>query len=539
MKKNVFLKLIFFLFLCIHTLIRGQANVDSLKSVVESSQTSSEKLNAAIELAHILLKSGNKETKKYLDIAKHLLEENPDSLNMAKVKNFYAQYYVLTGDYEKATQNFLSTIKICERLKNIKLKNSALNGLAQLNIRTKNYEKGISIYKQLLEYAKQTKNKNDILFYSLNLAMANGEGGNLKESEKYFIEVYNSNPKNKFYKAVAANNLSFIYNNTNKYYKALKYGKEAAEYSKKVSDDAFKIESLTNYSNALKGVGENSKADKIIREIIALSRKNNYIRKMNNAIGNLALNYEAMGNYESAYKYYKDFAERRDSLLNESTTAKINELQIKYETAEKDRIIKEKNDAIERKNFALLLTIAAVVLFVSLFLLIFILYRKKNLAYKELVKKNLEIINTERRLLKNERNESERKKYLSSSLSDEKKENLNKKLFEAINEEKIFLNPDITLGILAQKFGVNSKYLSQVIHEYYNSGFPDFINQLRIKEAARLLSDKSYGHLSMEGISEMVGFHTKSSFNVYFKKYIGVTPSFFATTSQNINRNED
>ncbi len=535
MKKNIFIILISFLLFAVYISYAAETKIDSLKSVVKFGKTSYEKLNAAVKLSKILLKNGNRETKKYLDIASRILQETPDSLNLAKITRMYALYDVYSGDYENAAHYYLTAIEISKKIKNIELTNLALNGLAQLNLRTKNYSKAELIFNSLIKEAKQNNNKDDIIVYSLNLATIYGEEGNFKEAEKYLLEVYNSNPKNKFYKAVAANSLSFIYNNQKKYYKALKYGKEAAEYSEGISDKAFKIESFTNYSNSLKGLGENLKAAKIIKDIIVMAKQSHFTRKMNNAIGNLALNYEALHDYKSAYKYYKDFSERRDSLLTEATTAKINELQIKYETAKKDQEIQQKNDALRRKNLALLLSVSGGIFFVAISIFIFILYRKKNEAYKEIVKKNLEIIDAEKQLLKKKHNEFKQEKYGTSSLSDEKKNNLHLRLIEAISEEKIYLNPDITLGKLAQKFGVNSKYLSQVIHEFYNSGFSDFINQLRIKEAARLLSDKSYSHISMEGISEMVGFNTKSSFNIYFKKFIGVTPSFFASTSKNIS----
>ncbi len=535
MVRSIFLILIYLFLISNFESINCQTKQDSLNQILHSSGDLTTKIEASLKLARTLLNQGNAETRKYLEIANRLITEQKDSLYFAKLYKIYAQYYVYTGNYEKATEYFLSTIKICRSLNNQELLDSALNGLAQLNIRTKNYEKGISIFEQLLKKAKENKNTEDIVLYSLNLAVSYGEAGNLNKAEHYLIQVFNSNPKNKFYKAVAANNLSFIYNNSKDYKKAVTFAKVAVKFSENFPDKAFEIESLTNYSNALRGLGNYAKAERIIRKTISLAKENNYIRKMNNAIGNLALNYEAMGNFRLAYKHYKDFAERRDSLLNESTNAKINELQIKYETEKKDRIITEKTEALERKNQALLFTGAGVVLFVFLSIVIYSLYRKKNEAYKALVKKNLEIISSEERYNLIKQKDNKQEKYSSSPLSVEKKEDINKLLEEAINEEKIFLNPDITLGKLAQKLGVNSKYLSQVIHEYYNSGFADFINHLRVKEAARLLSSNSYRHLSIEGISEMVGFKNKSSFNIYFKKFMNVTPSFFSRTSANLN----
>ena len=531
MKKYIFLILFVFFFL-VSSNTFCQSEIDSLKNVFETAETSIEKIDAAIELSDKLSNEGNDETIKYLENARDMLKEHPDSLRLARLNRNYGYYFIYTGEYVKASKYFLEGIEISEKIGNIQLKNKTLRGLALLNIRTKNYKKAIAIDKRILEYEKQTNNDDAVFATIMDIAIAYGESGNFDEAEKYLLELYNSNPENKFYKAVATNNLSFIYNHGGKYFEALKYAKEAAEFSETFPDVRFRVECLTNYANTLNGLGENVKAEKIMKEIVELARKNKFIIKMNNAIGNLALNYEALGDYRSAYKYYKEFSERRDSLLNESTTAKINELQIKYETEKKDKELTEKTASIKEKNIILIYSFIGGSVFILISFVVIILYRKKNAAYKELVKKYIEIIKKEDEVIESKKTSiSGNKKYSSSSLKDAKKDELIEKINSAIFEEKMFLQPDLSIGKLAQKLGSNSKYLSQVIHEVYNLSFSDFINQLRVKEAAKLLSDKSYRHFSFEGISELVGFHTKSSFNTYFKKFTGVTPSFFSRTS--------
>jgi AraC-like DNA-binding protein len=41
------------------------------------------------------------------------------------------------------------------------------------------------------------------------------------------------------------------------------------------------------------------------------------------------------------------------------------------------------------------------------------------------------------------------------------------------------------------------------------------------------MADERYKSYSIEGISSTVGFNTKSVFNQAFKKFTGVTPSFY------------
>jgi AraC-like DNA-binding protein len=71
-----------------------------------------------------------------------------------------------------------------------------------------------------------------------------------------------------------------------------------------------------------------------------------------------------------------------------------------------------------------------------------------------------------------------------------------------------------------------------MIKDNFNRNFNGFINELRIKEARRLLADSKYDHLSIEGIGAMAGFSTKVTFHSIFKRQIGITPSYFRNSIQ-------
>ena len=96
-----------------------------------------------------------------------------------------------------------------------------------------------------------------------------------------------------------------------------------------------------------------------------------------------------------------------------------------------------------------------------------------------------------------------------------------------MENEKPYLEAGLTVDDVCKKISTNRSYLSQMIHEDFDQNFNGFINELRIKEARRLLADPKYDHLSIEGIGAMAGFSTKVTFHSIFKKQIGVTPSYF------------
>ncbi|HHN48650.1 MAG TPA: helix-turn-helix domain-containing protein [Bacteroidales bacterium] len=116
-------------------------------------------------------------------------------------------------------------------------------------------------------------------------------------------------------------------------------------------------------------------------------------------------------------------------------------------------------------------------------------------------------------------------------LDCQKKEELTEAVSKLI-EEKAFIDPKFSLDWLSKKVPSNSKYISQVVNEMSGKPFIDYVNELRIKEAKKLLTEKNAGKYSIEGIGQMVGYQSKSTFNTHFKKLIGMTPSEYLKKQQ-------
>jgi AraC-like DNA-binding protein len=116
-------------------------------------------------------------------------------------------------------------------------------------------------------------------------------------------------------------------------------------------------------------------------------------------------------------------------------------------------------------------------------------------------------------------------KYANSSLKENDKERLLKLLTDYLETEKPYLNENLTLKELADKLRISPNNLSQLINEGCNKNFYEFVNEYRINEVKKLLSDPKYSHYSMLGIAFECGFSSKSTFNSVFRQFIGKTPS--------------
>lgn len=81
---------------------------------------------------------------------------------------------------------------------------------------------------------------------------------------------------------------------------------------------------------------------------------------------------------------------------------------------------------------------------------------------------------------------------------------------------------DITLASLAEKYNLSTGYLSIQLKEYLGEPFSKYLTSLRVLKAQELLADEK---LSVEQISEAVGYKDYFYFTKVFKKATGSTPS--------------
>lgn len=117
--------------------------------------------------------------------------------------------------------------------------------------------------------------------------------------------------------------------------------------------------------------------------------------------------------------------------------------------------------------------------------------------------------------------------YAKSGLDAKKIEQMAQELASYMDNGKPFLNEDLSLPLLAEQCELSQTQLSQIINQHFQVNFYDFVNSYRIEKAKGMLCSSEFEHLSILGIAFECGFKSKSSFNRYFKKHTGVSPSKF------------
>lgn len=243
--------------------------------------------------------------------------------------------------------------------------------------------------------------------------------------------------------------------------------------------------------------------------------------------------YKMLNNFSEANKYLELYINVFEKANSSYANARLLHTYAKHNY---NKAIEEVETQKRERNF-----LTAILGFSILSLVIFAMfYARLKRSNKLLVKKNLKLANTNSDIIFTNLREND--ELLNTENSDvemdvqlKKKKEIEsgtleailEKLERVIEEEKIFLEPDLTLVNLAKKLDTNRTYLLKAIQNKYKMNFLSFINNLRIKEAIKIMSTDEIINLNMDGIAKRAGFNNRVTFNKVFKEATGVSPSFF------------
>jgi len=142
------------------------------------------------------------------------------------------------------------------------------------------------------------------------------------------------------------------------------------------------------------------------------------------------------------------------------------------------------------------------------------IFNKPKEVFRKLPKENLK-----------EEVKPTKEKYQNSGLSDHIAEERFQKLNELMTEGQFYKNATLSLSDLATELDLHPNYLSQIINENGGQSFYDYVNTFRVNEFKSLIAQPENKKYTLMALAYECGFNSKSSFNRYFKKITGETPS--------------
>ncbi len=113
----------------------------------------------------------------------------------------------------------------------------------------------------------------------------------------------------------------------------------------------------------------------------------------------------------------------------------------------------------------------------------------------------------------------------SPGLEEETMNRKYQELLELMSTEKPYLEPSLSLPMLAEKLNTKAHFLSKIINTKAACNFFDFVNSYRIEEFKSELQNSDNKNYTLLSIAYGCGFNSKTAFNRVFKNHTGITPS--------------
>ena len=213
--------------------------------------------------------------------------------------------------------------------------------------------------------------------------------------------------------------------------------------------------------------------------------------------------YEKKKLYDKAGNEMKEAYIARDSVIKEENKTFTSMYNMKIDNDLKEHVILEQQSKLNTNHTLLLITIVLILLVA---VTLSLLYHKQRWPFKVREKKVKEIVLVEKNI---------------SSEPVPEEEDVFKQQLDKVIMDNLELS-ELSSAYLADKFSMSQRHLNRKVKETTGKDTTNYIREMRIKEAKRLLET------TRESISEIYmrcGFDNPSYFSRVFKQIVGISPS--------------
>ncbi len=108
-------------------------------------------------------------------------------------------------------------------------------------------------------------------------------------------------------------------------------------------------------------------------------------------------------------------------------------------------------------------------------------------------------------------------------------------LQQAMEQDRLFLDPKLTLGYVADHTGLPMKVISHVLNQHMKKSFNEFVNGYRTDELKRRLLEPGNEHLTITGLAFDCGFNSQATLQRVFKQFTKLSPKEYQRMHQSFS----
>ncbi len=351
----------------------GQINLDSLSKELDNLAVDTSSINYQI-------RTGLQYTKINLDASVRCFKsalENSKKINnkyfIAKSAVCLGANYNLLGDFGSAAESLILSLKLAEELNDKELITKCLLTIGNMYSYSQQTKLAKGMYLKALKMSEAAGNELERATILNNLGALTYRESNLNEDQlhqavSYFLRALQIVEKtgNKEELITKYNNLGLVYCDMGKNDSALHFLKK----SKQLIDLNSNYDDLITYHSYMGRIYVSMKEFNLAE--INYQASLNEAKELNNkewvyeAYLSLAGMYEAMGNFEKAFTFYRQYSLLKDSAMNESNFAIASDIKNKFEREKKEVELNQlKTEQSKQKIFNIALILVSILTVIS------------------------------------------------------------------------------------------------------------------------------------------------------------------------------
>jgi signal transduction histidine kinase/tetratricopeptide (TPR) repeat protein len=330
------------------------------------------------------------------DRAYDLAKKNNDVPAQIKISTALGKNSIASGKAEKGITHLFEALRLLDAQPDTELMLKTRVNVMWGYLELKRYRDCIAFGRTSLSFITPQYEWIAIYLYN-NIAVSYGEINNL-DSARYFAEKsIRAAAEVKDYQTLA--NAYFIlgnvYASSGQYDNAIAEYLKARPYREKVGNPMFIVSDLYTIAELYQKTGNYRKGVEAGLEGLRVATEYDLLLKFEGVYQSLAMNYEGLGDYRNASKYYKLWAVAKDSVYKNSTANAIAEVETKYETEKKQQRIELQNVQLAEQQAQIrntYLIIGGLVVITVLVIIILILVRNRLIRKQKLLKAENEVV---------------------------------------------------------------------------------------------------------------------------------------------------
>lgn len=440
------------------------------------------------------------------------------NVNRSNIQYKLGSIYAKKGNYAEAFNRYKLSLQLARTDNKTYLIPSIYNKICQQYRNNKQFDEAIYWQNKYLDFSKKYNNKTEIRKAYQGFGIIYTEMGQFNTAENYFIKSLEIAKEigDPAHIAVAETNMGYFFKRQKKMIQAKKHFNSALHIrinnNLKGNGLIKNIGALADIEIAIKNY---SQAELLLNEILVYTDSLPNLPLSMYAHKRLSKLYQLTNNAELWQKHFSVMYEQEKLLQEESSQKNLNAQLVKFQTKEKELRIEQQRIQIKQSRLTITILLFAALLLLTIIGSIVINYRRK-IKHVKILHKQLEIIRKQNFQLDN------LKKQIGNIHQHNTNESLEDKLIKMLEQDKIYLDSDVSLEKLANQLNTNITYLSQAINKKFSCNFKTIISYYRIEYAKQLMNNNS--QLLIKQIAIESGFKSQSSFYSSFKGNTGVTP---------------